>query len=314
MTELSRRQFIRLAGAAVIGTALFQPGCTAPPAQSTGRLAPPAPTGAMAWLAVAHGADPAAITKAALSAVGGIERFVKRGNDVIIKPNICVDYHPAEYAATTNPVVVGTLVALCLGAGAKRVRVMDTPLGGTPDAAYAISGIGDAVRAAGGIMEVMSPAKFAKSAIPQGKDLTEWDVYQDVLQADVLINVPIAKQHSLARLSLGCKNLLGTVATPNMIHRNLGQRIADLTSLIRPSLTVVDAVRILTAHGPTGGSLNDVKQTNTIIVSHDIVSADAYAATLFNLTGADIPYLQAAADMGLGKLKLDSIKISELNV
>ena len=314
MSGLTRRQFIQLAGAAAVGTVLFEPGCTPSPAPSTGRLAPAAPTGGQAYLAVARGSDPAAITKAALSAVGGIERFVKSGNDVIIKPNICVDYHTAEYAATTNPVVVGTLVALCLGAGAKRVRVMDTPLGGTPDSAYAVSGIGEAVRAAGGIMEVMSPAKFAKAKIPQGKDLTEWDVYQDILQADVLINVPIAKQHSLARLSLGCKNLLGTAATPNMIHRNLGQRIADLTSLIHPTLTVVDAVRILTAHGPTGGSLNDVKQTNTVIVSHDIVSADAYAATLFNLTGADIAYVQAAADMGLGNLKLDSIKISEINV
>jgi uncharacterized protein (DUF362 family) len=314
MTDLSRRQFIRLAGAAVVGAVLFEPGCAPSPAPSTGRRAPSVPASDQVYLAVARGGDPAAITKAALSAVGGIERFVKSGNDVIIKPNICVDYHTPEYAATTNPIVVATLVTLCLGAGARRVRVMDTPLGGTPESAYAITGIGDAVRAAGGVMEVMSPAKFVKSTIPNGKDLTSWDVYQDLLQADVLINVPIAKHHSLARLSLGCKNLLGAVGTPNMIHRNLGQRIADLTSLIRPTLTVVDAVRILTAHGPTGGSLNDVKQTNTVIVSHDIVAADAYAATLFNLTGADIAYVQAAADMGLGTLKLDSIKVREFNV
>jgi len=314
MTGLTRRQFIRLAGATVVGAALFQAGCAAPSGGTAGRRTPPAPTGDQAYLAAARGADPAAITRAALAALGGIERFVKSGNDVIIKPNICVDYHTAEYAATTNPVVVATLVTLCLGAGARRVRVMDTPLGGTPESAYAITGIGEAVRAAGGVMEVMSPAKFVKSSIPDGKDLTAWDVYQDVLQTDVLINVPIAKHHSLARLTLGCKNLLGTVATPNMIHRNLGQRIADLTSLIRPTLTVVDAVRILAAHGPTGGSLNDVKQTNTVIASHDIVAADAYAATLFDLTGADIPYVQAAADMGLGTLKLNSIKVREINV
>jgi uncharacterized protein (DUF362 family) len=314
MTDLTRRQFIRLAGAAVVGAALIQSGCAAPAAQNAARAAAPPPSGDQAYLAVAHGGDPAAITQAALKAIGGIERFVKSGNDVVVKPNICVDYHTYEYAATTNPVVVATIVKMCLAAGARQVRVMDTPLGGTPESAYAISGIGDAVHAAGGVMQVMSPARFLDSPIPNGKDVKSWQVYQDVLEADVLIDVPIAKQHSLARLSLASKNLLGTVANPNMIHRNLGQRIADLTSLIRPTLTVVDAVRILTAHGPTGGSLSDVKLTNTIIASHDIVAADAFAATLFDLTGEDIPYVKAAADMGLGILKLDSIKVAEFNV
>jgi len=232
---------------------------------------------------------------------------------VIIKPNMCVDYHPPEYAATTNPTVVATLVNLCLGAGAKRVRVMDMPFGGLPDSAYTVSGIADAVQAAGGEMEVMSRVKFVKTAIPAGRDITEWEIYQDVLKADVLINVPIAKHHSLARLSLGSKNLLGVVAKPNAVHRNLGQRVADLASLIRPTLSVVDAVRILVTHGPTGGSLNDVKQTDTIIASHDLVAADAYAATLFGLTASDIAYIQAGADMGLGTLDLESIKIDEIS-
>jgi uncharacterized protein (DUF362 family) len=126
--------------------------------------------------------------------------------------------------------------------------------------------------------------------------------------------VPIAKHHSLARLTLGSKNLLGVVAKPNDIHRNLGQRVADLASLIRPTLTVVDAVRILTAHGPTGGSLNDVKQTNTVIASHDLVAADAYGATLFGMTGSDIAYIKAGAEMGLGTMDLKSIKVEEVNV
>ncbi len=168
---------------------------------------------------MAHGGDPAAIVKAALAPLGGIERFVKAGQDVIIKPNICVDYHPPEYAATTNPVVVATLVALCLGAGAKRVRVMDSPFAGiSANSAYAASGIEAAVKAAGGEMEVMSPIKFAKFDIPQGKSITSWDIYRDVLETDVLIDVPIAKNHSLARLTLGGKNLLGVVSHPNQIH------------------------------------------------------------------------------------------------
>jgi uncharacterized protein (DUF362 family) len=251
---------------------------------------------------------------AALAAIGGIERFVRSGDDVIVKPNICTDYYPFEYAATTNPQVVGTLVRLCLGAGARRVRVMDSPFGGTAERAYARSGISDDTEAAGGEMEVMNRNKFVETAIPEGRDLRQWTFYQEVLDADLVIDVPIAKHHSLARLTLAGKNLMGVIQGRNRMHSNLGQRIADLVSLVRPQLTVVDAVRILMANGPTGGNLDDVRLTNTVIASHDIVAADSYATTLFGLTGPDIPYIKAAAEMGLGTLDLDSIRIEELSV
>jgi len=327
MTRLTRRQFLKLTGAAAAGATLLGSGCTAQPAgsaggagsSSQGRREPPAPTGDQVYLAAARqavggGSDPAAITRAAVAALGGIERFVRSGDDVIVKPNICVAYHPPEYAATTNPTVVAALVMLCLGAGARRVRVMDTPFGGTPETAYEVSGIEEAVKQAGGEMEIMSPIKFSEFDIPAGRDITAWEVYRDVLETDVLINVPIAKDHSLARLSLGIKNLLGVITRPNQMHRNLGQRAADLASLVRPTLTVVDAVRILVDHGPTGGSLNDVRQTDTVIASHDFVAADAYAATLFDLSGADVAYVKAAADMGLGTMDLDSVKLEEVDV
>ena len=280
----------------------------------TSRPTPTSPPPQAAYLAVARGADPRAITLAALAAIGGIERFVKPGADVIVKPNICVDYHSYEYAATTNPEVVAALVELCLAAGARQVRVMDHPFGGTAERAYARTGIGDAVRAAGGIMEVMNPAKYRKTKIPEGRDLKNVKLYQEMLTADVLIDVPVAKHHSLARLTLAGKNLLGVVAAPGSLHANLGQRIADLVSLVRPTLTVVDAVRILRAHGPTGGNLDDVQLTNTVIASHDIVAADAYAATLFGLQGADIAYVRAAAEMGLGTMDLGAIDLEELAV
>jgi len=286
---------------------------TRPPATDT-----PEPTVTPApgdvYLAVARGESPEAIVQAALRALGGIERFVQSGDDVIIKPNICVAYHTYEYAATTNPEVVAALVSLCLGAGAKRVRVMDLPFGGTPDQAYARSGIGEAVKAAGGQMEVMARMKYQDTAIPEGRDITLWPFYQDVLKADVLIDVPIAKDHGLARLTLGMKNLMGVILNRSGMHINLGQRIADLTSLVRPTLTVVDGVRILMDHGPTGGSLDDVKLMNTVIASPDIVAADAYAATLFGLTGADIPAIVAGAEMGLGTMDLASVKIEEFSV
>jgi uncharacterized protein (DUF362 family) len=150
--------------------------------------------------------------------------------------------------------------------------------------------------------------------IPGGRDMKSINIYRDILEADTLINVPIAKTHSAATLTLGAKNLMGVVLDRNMMHRNLHQRIADLTSLVMPDLTVVDAVRILTAHGPTGGDLADVRQMDTVIASRDIVAADAYAATLFGLTAADVGYIQYCADMGLGTLDLNSINIQEINV
>ena len=287
-----------------------------PPAESPTSAAKeptPAPVGS-AQLAVVRGADPAAITERALAAIGGIERFVKPGYDVIIKPNICNANHGPEYASTTNPEVVATLVKLCQGAGAKRVRVMDYPFSGTAEAAYVRSGISEAVKAAGGEMEVMVPAKFAKIEIPEGRDIKSWQFYRPVLDADLVINVPIAKHHSLARLTLGCKNLMGVILNRGGIHHNLGQRIADLTSLVRPQLTVVDAVHMLMDHGPTGGNLADVKQANTVIASHDIVAADAYATTLFESGPSDIAYIVASSEMGLGTMALDSVKIAELSI
>ena len=265
-------------------------------------------------MTVARGENPMEMVNAAVKALGGIERFVKEGDNVIIKPNICVAYHSYEFAATTNPDVVAALVTLCLGAGAKRVRVMDYPFGGNPETAYARTGIGEAVETAGGEMEVMSSIKFRKTPIPDGRDITSWQVYGEALDADVLINVPIAKHHSAARLTLGMKNLMGLIQNRSQFHVNLGQRIADLTSLLRPNLTVVDAVRILVNHGPSGGNLDDVKMANTVIASHDIVAADAYAATLFDLTGADIPAVRAGAQMGLGTMDLNSVKIEEISV
>lgn len=312
--QFTRRQFVRFLMATGLGMVAASCGDRESSAPQEVPQAVPSPTRERAYLAVAHGQDPKAVTRAALAAIGGMERFVKSGYDVIVKPNICVDYRTYEYAATTNPEVVAALVELCLGAGARRVRVMDRPFGGSAETAYANSGIGNAVAAAGGKMEVMNAAKFRETEIPEGRDITSWQVYQDILSADVVIDVPVAKHHNLTRLTLGGKNLLGVISDRGLMHANLGQRIADLVSLVRPTLTVVDAVRTLMAHGPTGGNLNDVRLANTVIASHDIVAADAYAATLFELTGQDIAYVKAAADMGLGTMDLGSVRIEEIAV
>jgi uncharacterized protein (DUF362 family) len=265
-------------------------------------------------LVVARGGDPESLVRSSLAALGGMGRFIKPGADVIIKPNICVDYHTYEYAATTNPWVVGALIKLCFEVGAARVRVMDYPFGGTAERAYVRSGIQEQVLAAGGIMETLSSFKFVRTDLPQGVDLRVCDIYDDILQADAVINVPIAKHHSLARLTLGMKNLMGTIKDRPQMHRKLGQRLADLTSRIRPTLTVVDAVRILTANGPSGGSLDDVLKLDTLIASPDIVAADSYAATLFGLQPTDLSYVVAGAAMGLGRSDLGNMRIEEISV
>lgn len=275
---------------------------------------PTEPSGDQAYLAVARGQDPAAITEAALKALGGIERFVKKGFDVIIKPNICTDYYPYEYGATTNPVVVATLVKLALGAGAKRVRVMDSPFGGTAESAYVKSGIADAVKAVGGEMELMNPNKFKMTDIPRGVSLKRWSIYQDVLKCDLLIDVPTVKNHSLCSMTAAQKNLLGVIENRTMIHAKMDQRIPDLVSLIRPGLTVVDAIRTLMSNGPTGGNLDDVKVNNTVFASHDIVAADSYATTLLNLSPKSIGYIPNAAKMGLGLDDLSTVKTVEITV
>jgi len=266
------------------------------------------------YLSAVRGENPAEMTRRAVAAVGGIEKYVSDGMDVIIKPNICTDYYSFEYGATTNPEVIAALISLSLSAGAKRVRVMDNPFGGTAQSAYRKSGIEEAVIQAGGEMEVMNSNKFRPNEIPDGVDIKEWIFYQDILEADVVINVPIAKHHGTTGLTLGCKNLMGTILNRGQIHANIDQRIADLTSRVRPALTVIDGIRTLMRNGPTGGNLNDVKMSNTIIASADIVSADSYAATLFGNTGADIGYIQSAANMGLGIMDLNSIKIEEFSI
>jgi len=274
----------------------------------------PSPTMAYPDLVVARNGDPEDMVRKAVEALGGMNRFVKSGDQVIVKPNICVAYHGYKYAATTNPWVVGAIVKLALEAGAKRVRVLDFPFGGTAERAYAVSGIKDEVNKAGGKMVVMSNVKYVDTSIPKGISINSTRIYDDVLKADVLINVPVAKHHELARLTLGMKNLMGVIYNRSMMHANLGQRLADLNSRVKSSLVIVDAVRMLMNHGPTGGNLADVKKADTIVASPDVVAADSYAATLFGLSPNDLSYINKAAKMGLGEKNLERLKIEEINV
>jgi uncharacterized protein (DUF362 family) len=265
-------------------------------------------------MAVARGGEPAALVRHAIAALGGMQHFVRTGDDVIVKPNACVDYRTYEYAATTNPWVVGEIVRQCFEAGAGRVRVLDFPFGGDSESAYWNSGIQEQVIAAGGEMEPIRFLKFVETEIPDALDLKKCQIYEDVLLADTVINVPIAKHHSLARLTLGMKNLMGVIRDRPYMHGNLGQRLADLASRVRPALTIIDAVRILQRSGPTGGRLGDVQKLDTVIASSDIVAADSYASTLFGLQPTDLSYIVSGLNMGLGRADLETMKIEEIAV
>ncbi len=283
--------------------------------------APPVPTStqkpsptALSYpdLVVARKGQPEALVRAAIDALGGMARFVPKNGWVIVKPNICVSYNSYEFASTTNPWVVGALVKMCFEAGASKVQVMDSPFSGTPANAYITSGIGEQVELNGGEMVQMSSFMFKEVTIENALMLHKVKIFEDVFKADALINVPIAKHHSMATLTLGMKNLMGLITNRSAIHLDFANQLTDLAMKIRPALTVIDAVRILVSSGPTGGDLDDVQQMDTIIASPDIVAADAYATSLFGLLPEDLKYLVVANQAGLGEKDLSKIEIKEL--
>ena len=263
-------------------------------------------------LVVAHGISPARITKAAIDGLGGMKRFISKGDIVVVKPNIGWDRTP-EYAATTNPEIVSTVVRLCYEAGAKQVKVFDRSVV-DPRRCYKQSGIADAASAVGGIVSYVDDRKFRDMKLP-GIALKSWPLYTEIIEADKIINIPIAKVHSLSTLTLGMKNWMGIMGgSRGRIHQRIEGSLVDVAMTIKPALIVLDAVRILTANGPQGGDLADVKQLNTVIAGTDQVAVDAFGATLFGLKGANIGYVVEGYKSGLGRMDLSQMKIKKINV
>ncbi|MFW6136850.1 MAG: DUF362 domain-containing protein [Candidatus Aminicenantaceae bacterium] len=263
-------------------------------------------------LALIQGEDPSALTKAAVAAIGGMNRFVSKGDKVMIKPNIGWDRTP-EQAACTNPDVVKTLVELTLEAGADKVVVMDNTCN-PPRRTYVRSGIADAAKSAGADVPYPNDHKLQKMPI-NGDALKEWAVYRDFLEVDKIINVPIAKHHSLSRLTLGMKNWLGAVGgNRNQLHQNLDQVMVDLAAYFKPALTVLDAYRILVRNGPQGGRLSDVEMQKTVVAGVDWVAVDAMGASFFDLNPAELRFLQIAHESGFGEIHLENMKIEKRTI
>ncbi len=261
-----------------------------------------------AVLAVSEGKDYEKITKNVIDAIGGIKRFVKPGNIVVVKPNIGWDRKP-EFAANTHPLVVRAIVGECLAAGAKKVKVFDRTCN-DPRRCYENSGISDAVKDLKNVeLKHIDYDKFKRVTL-NGVFLKDWELYNEALTADVYINVPVAKHHGLTRLTLASKNVMGIMGgNRGYIHRNIEHALADINSVVKPHLNIIDATRILLDNGPQGGQLKDVRILNKVIASTDIVAIDAYATTLFGLKPEDISITKVAYERRLGEINLSKVKV-----
>jgi len=291
---MDRRTFIKATGSAVLLAPVLIRETLAARGPST--------------VAVAEGTNYAATTRKAINAVGGMKRFVKSGDVVVVKPNMGWD-RASEFAANTHPLVVRAVVEECLAAGAKKVKVFDYTCNDSRRC-YVNSGIEGALKGMKNVeCKQIEPERFKKTTL-NGQFLKEWELYDEALSANVYINVPIAKHHGLSKLTLGLKNVMGIMGgNRGYVHRSLDVALADVNAHVKTHLTIIDATRILTAHGPQGGNLADVKVLNKVIASTDTVAADAFATTLFGMKPSEIPVTVAAYKRGLGEMNLDKIKI-----
>lgn len=252
------------------------------------------------------------LTERAIQELGGLARFIKKGASVWIKPNINFHRTP-EFAANTHPDVVATVVRLCLEAGAGKVRVGDNSSFGSAKS-YPMSGIEPAAKAAGAEVVYLEEAKFKEYPI-NGRVMQTWPLCPEIVEADVLINLPVAKHHPLPKVSCCIKNLMGMAGgNRSLWHASLAEYLCDLSSFVKPHLHIVDALRILTAGPPQGGNPDDVKYVGMIAAGVDPVALDAWAAELLGNQPADVPSIAAAAKRGLGQIDYRQLILREVTV
>jgi len=263
-------------------------------------------------LVAIKGGEPDFMFDKAIDSIGGMKSFVKKGNTVVVKPNIGWDVIP-ERAANTNPVLVRRITEHCFEAGAKDVYVFDHTCDDW-NSCYSNSGIERAVKDAGGkIVPGNSERYFQEVDVSGGKRLKKAKVHELILESDVFINVPVLKSHSSAELTMSMKNLMGIVWDRRYWHRNdLHQCIADFASFRKPDLNVIDAYYVMKKNGPRGVSKSDVVIMKSQIISSDIVAADAAGAKLFGLKPEDIDYIEIANKMKLGEIDLNKLSINRI--
>jgi len=308
---MKRRDFIRKTAAATlaVGTTIkfgnISSLWSAPASQSNNKP--------YDLVAVRNG-GPKEMFDRAIESLGGMGTFVKRGQTVVVKPNIAWDVIP-ERAANTNPDLVKRIIEHCIEAGAKEVFAFDH----TCDlwtAAYKTSGIGEAVKEAGG---KLVPGNFENMYhevnIPGAERLKTAKVHELIMNSDVFINVPVLKHHASTRVTIAMKNLMGIVWDRRFWHRNdLHQCIADFCLYAKPTLNVVDAYRKMTRNGPRGVSEADVVLSRNLIISRDIVAADAAATLVLGPDPDSIPHIVMGHEMGIGNMNLTELHINRISL
>jgi uncharacterized protein (DUF362 family) len=264
-------------------------------------------------LAVVSG-DPASATRKALEALGGISRFVKKGQRVVLKPNMSFSRTP-EFATTTHPQVVVTVAQACVEAGAQQVLVLDHTLH-RAELCLERAGIREACKNIPGVhvLALQERKFFREIKIPQGKVLERTEVMKEVLDNAVLINLPVAKSHSATGVSMGLKGLMGLIWDREIFHSqlNMNQALVDLATVIKPQLTLLDATRALTSGGP--GGPGEVKKPNLVIAGVDPIAVDSYGVSLVpwygqNFKGRQVEHVLMAHQRGLGKIDIDQLNV-----
>jgi uncharacterized protein (DUF362 family) len=263
-------------------------------------------------LVAIKGGEPDKMFDEGIKALGGMKRFVKKGDKVVVKPNIGWDVSP-ERAGDTNPKLVARIIQHCFEAGAKEVSVVDH----TCDQwqrCYSNSGIQKAASEAGAkVVPGGTQSYYHTVSVPNGKVLKSAQEHEVILDADVFINVPILKNHSGSRLTMGMKNLMGNVWDREYWHRtDLHQCIADFATYRKPTLNVLDAYYVMKQNGPRGISVNDLVAMKSQIISTDIVALDVAGAKLFGIDPNEVRYIRIAADMKIGRADLENLNIKRI--
>jgi uncharacterized protein (DUF362 family) len=302
---MKRRDFIKTSATGIAGLSLL-PAFIRSQAKPSLSENPPD----VVWI---ENGEPAELIQTAFGEFGGVEQFISRGDVVVIKPNIGFDRMPRQ-AATTNPDLVAEVVKQCRQAGAKHVKVFDRSTN-NPQRCYYNSEIENKAKAAGAKVYHVYEHRFKEIELPNGEVIKKWPVYKDYIEADKTINIPIAKQHSMDQVTLGQKNLMGIMGgNRGEIHNGFSKKLADITSAIMPTLTIIDAYRILTANGPSGGSTADVRTTRTLIMSRCTVTADYVALPLFDLRVNEVGHISEMVERGQQKYDLNNLKLRKIDL
>jgi uncharacterized protein (DUF362 family) len=319
---IDRREFLRRAatatglavGTCALGLGLWDRDGPGAAESSTARLLPDYSIPARAGkLAIARGPDRAANAQAAVNALGGLQLFIKPGDRVLLKVNAAFAAPPI-LGATTHPDLVSAMARMCFAAGAARVLVTDNPIN-DPASCFELSGIGPAARAAGARTVLPGEALFERYSVPGAGLITDWPVLTAPLrQVDKLIGLCPVKDHHRSGASMTLKNWYGLLGgRRNIFHQQIHTIISELALLVKPTLVVLDGTRSMIRNGPTGGSIDDLKPTHTLIAGTDPVAVDAMGATLLGMRSEDLPYLALAEKAGAGQVDYQALRPVEVN-